>query len=111
MTESSIQGEFEHHVLLAAARLAPDAFTAAIVDELESRTGREVSPSAVYVTLRRLEAKEMVRSEKRAGDAVGQLRERRFFEPTERGVQALRVSRSNLRRLWEGMESILAEEG
>lgn len=111
MSESSIQGEFEHHVLLTAARIAPDAFTAAIVTELEARTAREVSPSAVYVALRRLEAKKLVRSEKREEDAPGQLRERRYFEPTEQGLRALRASRTNLQRLWEGMESVLGEEG
>lgn len=110
MTAATIQGEFEHHVLLTAARLAPGAFTAAIVTELEARTGREISPSAVYVTLRRLEAKGLVRSEKRRGDAPGELRDRRFFEPTAQGLAALRASRASLERLWEGMESLLGEE-
>ncbi|MCG6987321.1 MAG: PadR family transcriptional regulator [Gemmatimonadetes bacterium] len=109
MSASDIQGEFEHQVLLATLRLGENAFTAAIVVELEERTQRSVSPAAVYVALRRLEKKKLVRSELRTGDQPGRLRERRFFVATEDGVTALRESRARLGRLWEGLESVLAE--
>lgn len=105
---SEILGEFEHHVLLAALRRAGEAYTAALVEELEERTGREVAPSSVYITLKRLERKGLVRSELRTGDGPGQLRERRFFDVTGDGVTALRESRNRFVRLWEGLDAVLA---
>ena len=107
----AIQGEFEHLVLLSTMRLGEGAFTAAIVTELEERTGRDVAPPAVYVALRRLEKKEMVTSLMRRGSDEGQLRERRFFEVTDAGLSALRDSRAQLSRMWEGYETVLGEGG
>jgi PadR family transcriptional regulator PadR len=56
----AVLGEFEELVLLALLRLGNGAFGAAIHREIVTRTAREVSASAVYVTLDRLEAKRMV---------------------------------------------------
>jgi PadR family transcriptional regulator len=56
----AILGEFEQLVLLALLRLGNGAFGAAIHREIVTRTGRELPPSAVYVTLDRLEGKRMV---------------------------------------------------
>lgn len=109
MAGSEIQGEFEHHVLLAALRLGDRAFTASIVEELEGRTDRDVAPAAVYVALRRMESKGLAASEMRTDDESGPLRERRFFTVSDRGLTALRSSRAQLGRLWEGFESLLAE--
>jgi PadR family transcriptional regulator PadR len=55
-----ILGEFELLVLLALLRLGNGAFGAAIHREIVARTDRELPPSAVYVTLERLESKRMV---------------------------------------------------
>ena len=107
----TIQGEFEHHVLLAALRLRDRAYTSTLVLELEERTGREVAPAAVYIALRRLEEKGLVRSELRTGEDEGRVRERRFFDVTAAGARALRESRDNLRRLWDGLEPLLSEGG
>jgi PadR family transcriptional regulator, regulatory protein PadR len=56
----SILGEFEQLVLLALLRLGNGAFGAAIHREIVARTGRDLPPGAVYVTLDRLEGKRMV---------------------------------------------------
>jgi DNA-binding PadR family transcriptional regulator len=56
----AVLGEFEHLVLLALLRLGNGAFGAAIHREIVTRTGRDITASAVYVTLDRLEAKKMV---------------------------------------------------
>ena len=56
----AVVGEFEQLVLIALLRLGNGAFGAAIHREIVSRTGRDVSPGAVYVTLDRLETKRMV---------------------------------------------------
>ena len=55
-------GEFEQLVLIALLRLGPEAYGAVIRREIEARTGRDLSISAVYVTLDRLEDKGLVRS-------------------------------------------------
>jgi DNA-binding PadR family transcriptional regulator len=53
-------GDFEQLVLIALLRLGNGAFGAAIHREIVARTGRDVTPGAVYVTLDRLETKRMV---------------------------------------------------
>ena len=45
---SSALGEFEQLVMLAVLRLGPDAYGATIRREIEARTTRELSISAVY---------------------------------------------------------------
>jgi DNA-binding PadR family transcriptional regulator len=100
-----ILGEFEHHVLLAAVRLADSAYSAAIVQELERRTGREVSPAAVYIALRRLEDSGLVTSALRVGEDSA--RERRYFSATPEAVDLLRASRERYLRLWDGLEPML----
>ncbi len=55
-------GEFEHLVLLAIVRLGGEGYGVPIIREIESRTGREISHAALYLTLRRLESKGLLRS-------------------------------------------------
>jgi len=55
-------GEFEQMVLLAVLQLEGDVYGVPVVEEIERRTGRSVSRSAVYVTLRRLEQKGLISS-------------------------------------------------
>ena len=50
-------GEFEQLVLFAVLRLEEEACGVAIHDEIEARTGRGVSPGAIYTTLGRLGAR------------------------------------------------------
>src|SRR5207302_998311 len=50
----------EQLVLLALFRLGNGAYGAAIRREIETRTGRRLLPSVVYVTLQRLEEKRLV---------------------------------------------------
>ena len=59
---ASALGEFEQLVLIALFRLGPQAYGAVIRRDIEARTGRDLSISAVYVTLERLEDKGFVRS-------------------------------------------------
>lgn len=103
-------GEFEHYVLLAAVRLGDDAFTAPIVEELEARTGREVAPAAVYIALRRLEKKGLIRSTLRTDESAGPKRERRFVEVTAAGRKTLLRARANFEQLWAGVD-LAKEEG
>jgi DNA-binding PadR family transcriptional regulator len=106
MPTTDILGGFEHRVLLATLHLRAEAFTASIVDELESRSGREVAPAAVYIALKRLEKRGLVASEVRKEEGSGTVRPRRYFEVTSSGVDLLRETRSELNRLWSGLEAL-----
>jgi DNA-binding PadR family transcriptional regulator len=94
-------GEFEHHVLLVAHRLGEQAYSAAIVMELERLTGREVAPAAVYIALRRLEKVGFARSELRVPEDGS--RRRRYFAPTPGGVRQMQESRRRFEALWHGV--------
>jgi len=104
MATKTVLGETEHHVLLAAARLGPDAHTVRIVRELGERTGRDVAPAAVYIALRRLEEHGLVRS--RMVTTEGDWRVRRQFEVTAPGRRLLRASRERLLKLWDGLDPL-----
>ena len=99
-------GELEHQVMLALLRLESDAYTAPIVVELEERTGRPTTVSAVYVVLRRLEAKGLVVSSMVDPGSEGG-RDRRHFSVTEVGMGRLRDARRAYDRLWEGLGEVL----
>src|SRR4030095_7064914 len=58
----SVLGDFEQLVLLAVLRLGVRAYGASIRQEIHARSGRDVSISAVYTTLDRLETKGFLRS-------------------------------------------------
>lgn len=104
MDDSTYLGELEQMVLWAALRLGGDGYGPRILEELEKRAGRTVSPGALYATLDRLEQKGMIRS--RLGDpAPGRGgRPKRYVEVTAGGHAALRSARGAWTRLWEGLE-------
>lgn len=100
-------GGFEHRVMLAILRLGEGAYSVTIVQELEERLGKEVAAAAVYIALRRLEKRGLVRSYKAAAPADEGGRERRYFFLEERGKRQLRATRRELESLWQGVESEL----
>src|ERR1044071_3738370 len=55
-------GSLEQLLLLALLRLGDDAYGVPIRDEIEERTGRVISPGAIYTALDRLETRGLVRS-------------------------------------------------
>jgi len=96
-------GELEHLVLLAIARLGADAYGVSIVDELRRHTRRPILRASVYLALRRLEDKGLVRS--RLGDPEARRggRARRYFDAQPAALERLRDSRRTLRSLWDGL--------
>ena len=101
---TDVLGGFEHRVLLAILRLGSESYSVPIVEELEARGREGVSPSAVYVTLRRLERRGLVES-RMEPPAQGQGgRERRVFAVTTSGVDLLRETRADLEGMWDGLE-------
>ena len=97
-------GEFEQLVLLAIVQLKDEVYGVPIADEIERRTGRAVSPAAVYVTLRRLEQKGLLSSTMSAPTAERGGKARRCVKLTPAGRESLRVSRQVLDRMWKGLD-------
>ena len=99
-------GDLEHQVLLATLRLKGEAYSVSVVLEIEERTGREVAQSAVFIALRRLQEKGLLRSS--LFEQVGKRgRDRRYFDLTPAGVEKLREIRHALLGLWEGFTAEL----
>lgn len=96
-------GEFEHHVLLALTRLGR-VHGAPIVAELEAASRRSVSPAAVFIALRRLEQRGLVRSTKREPKPGEGGRGRRVFQITAAGTANVREARRTLERLWRPVD-------
>ncbi len=96
-------GEFEQMVLLALLRLDNDAYGMEVREEIERRTGRDVSYGAVYTTLDRLERKGFVGFHLGEATARRGGRARKYFEVLAAGHAALRESRRALGVMWEGV--------
>lgn len=93
-------GEFEHLVLLTLVRLGGRAHAAPVVEELGLVTQRAVSPAAVFIALRRLEQRGLVRSTKREARPGEGGRGRRVFRMTAAGESKLRQARETFERMW-----------
>ena len=96
-------GEFEQIVLLAILRLGNhEAYGMRVREEIEARTGRDVSYGAVYTTLDRLERKGWVAH--RLGESTAERggRAKKYFRLEPAGRDALRRARRALDLMWEG---------
>ena len=103
-------GEFEHVVLLAVLRAGNRAYGMQIRDEIEGRTGRDVSIGALYRTLARLERKGFVEHE--MGEPSGERggRAKKFFRVVGEGQRALDDSRRLLTSMWDGVAVDVSRE-
>jgi PadR family transcriptional regulator PadR len=104
-----ILGEFEQIVMLALLRLGSDAYGATVCAEIEKRSGRGVSMSAVHTTLERLEQKDLLKS--RLGEPTPQRggKRKRHYEMAPLGLKALQASYRSLRSMADGIEHLLGE--
>lgn len=104
-------GEFEQMVLLAILHVQGEgeAYGVPIMEEIERRTGRSVSRAAVYVTLRRLEERGLVRSwmSEPTGERGGKARRCVAVEPE--GVQQLSEARRAMDRMWGELDPAAVE--
>lgn len=107
MGERSFPSEFEHLILAAALRLRHDAYGAALMREIEERTGRKVQAGTVYLTVQRLEEKGLVSCTLGEPDESRGGRPKRYVTPTPAGVRALADHREALLGLWDGLEAQL----
>lgn len=96
-------------VLLAMLQKGKSAYAIDVRKELERCAARSVSRGALYRTFDRLEQKGYVEwnledgspNPERGGHPM------RVFRVTEAGLEALRVSRSALLKLWHGLDTML----
>jgi len=100
-------GDVEHFVLVALLRLGGESYGVPIMDEIALRAGRRVSRPAVYIALKRLEAKGCVTS--RVGEATAERggRARRYFRITKAGARQLQQSRDAFVRMWANAEHLV----
>lgn len=102
-------GEFEELVLLSILQVGEEAYGVPILKEIRKRTGRSVLRPAVYVALRRLEEKGLIRSVSGPASPERGGRPRRYFRVADPGLQALRQSRQSRLSMWDGLEAVLDE--
>ena len=97
-------GEFEQMVLLAILHVEGEVYGVPIMEEIERRTGRTVSRAAVYVTLRRLEKRGLVRSwmSEPTGERGG--KGRRCVAIEAEGIELLREARQAMNRMWDDLD-------
>jgi len=88
-SEKGLLGELEQLVLLAAIRLADDAYAVSIRDEIQARTGIALGRSSVYVTLDRLDRKGYLTSKFGAPTPERGGKAKRCFTITAAGRRAL----------------------
>jgi DNA-binding PadR family transcriptional regulator len=100
-------GELEHLILLAILRLGPEAYGVTITEELERHTSRPILRPSIYVALRRLKTKGLIKERLGEPESRRGGRARRFFELEEGGLEIVRESRSTLMSLWDGLASEL----
>jgi DNA-binding PadR family transcriptional regulator len=107
MGQKSSLGEFEQLVLLAILQLRGDATGARIGQTLERRAGRDVSRSALYTSLDRLEKKGFLRWEVRPATSERGGHPMRRFSVTEAGLEAVREAYHAWTSLTVGLDDLL----
>ena len=107
MRRNDVLGGFEHLVLAATARLNDSASGVShasglsVRNEIDVRTGRNVSVGAVCTTLDRLEKKGLLESE--ISDRDGR-RPKRYYSLTPPGLNALVEFRQAVDGIWRGLK-------
>ena len=102
--------EFELLVMLAALRLGPnEAYTVAIADDIERRTGRSVRRANVHTTLQRLEEKGLIST--RLGEPRPERggRPRRLVTLKAPGLKAVRATTSAIQAMVGELGDIVGE--
>jgi len=98
-------GEFEQLLLYALIRIGTADFAAGleIARMIEARTGRAISPGAIYTGLNRLEARRLVAS--KLGDPSPRRggKRRRLYRITPHGQRVLAASHEALGQMARGL--------
>jgi PadR family transcriptional regulator, regulatory protein PadR len=102
-------GEFEHLLLFAVLRLDDQAYGGSIRHVIHDRTGRTVSPGAIYTALDRLERRGFVGS--KLGDPTPERggKRKRFYHLRPAGAAALREAQTAIAQMARGLKPRLEE--
>jgi PadR family transcriptional regulator PadR len=100
-------GDFEQLILMALIRLGSDAYGVSLRSEIEARTGRAISPGALYTALDRLETRGFVSS--RLGDPTPERggKRKRLYTVQPAGARELARVYESLRLMARGMSTRL----
>jgi len=93
--------------MLAVLQLDGAGYPLTIRDEIEARTGRGVSRSAVFITLERLERNGFVTSHLGETSSARGGRPRRIFRSTKSGTSAVRASLETVSAMTAGLDGVL----
>jgi DNA-binding PadR family transcriptional regulator len=104
MADEVYLGELEQMVLWAILRFDGEAYGTPVLEALEERADRTVTPGALYATIDRLEEKGVIQSRLADPEPGRGGRRKRYLSVTPLGQEALRTTRSKWIRLWEGLE-------
>lgn len=99
-------GGFELLVLLALIKLGDDAYGVPIARAIEETSGRPVAIGSLYLTLKRLEQKKFVSSERGDPTAERGGRAKTYFRVTGKGLKAADHARRTLTALWQGVPKL-----
>ena len=98
--------DFELMILLAALRLADEAYGVRIAQEIQMISGRRVLLGAAYAALDRLERNGLVSSSIGSATPERGGRAKRFFRVTPRGLRAVRDTRQALTAMWRDIPQL-----
>ncbi len=100
-------GEFEEIVLLTVAILNGEAYGVNIISEIEDRLSRKVSLGAIQTVLKRLEEKDLVKSEFGETTRVRGGKRKRLYEITAKGKQILNRTKAQRNSLWDAIPKVV----
>jgi len=95
-------GELEYLILTAAANLGEEAYGTAILEEIRKTTGQRRSIGALYTTMKRLEAKAMLRTWMGGATQERGGRAKRLVRVTPTGIRAAREFYQAMMRVSRG---------
>ena len=100
-------GDFEQRILFALIRLGADAYGVTIRAQIEARTGRAVSPGALYTALDRLEKRGLVSSRLGAPTPERGGKRKRLYTLQPAGEHALAHVYESMRLMASGLRARL----
>ena len=96
-------GEFEQVLLYALVQLDGDAYGTRIRECIEARTGRSVSPGAIYTALDRMEQRGLVSSSLGETTPMRGGKRKRYYRLEPAGADLLRQSHEALTKMARGL--------
>ena len=100
---SSPLGDLEQLLLFAVLRLGGTGSGAAIRDEIKERTGRSISPGAVYTAMARLEERGFVASKIDGPAPAGGGRRKKYYSLEGSGAGALANAYDQVANMADGV--------